>query len=398
MNVRRAITLVLAALVAAPWVIAAQPARGSARPQIESDVWVPAGSETAMPPVVDDVEAAFARIQPRAEHVTACTNGLIPRPLYRTSLPNFFGLRNHFQGIQRLDAPGYVAISGSNKQGADLFIVRLTDTANPSDCEGDGRVVARVALDPVMWHAGGLSLLGPILAVPLHGGAPRRGQVAFYDLSDPESPRRLAVEIDRLGRKASATAVTRLSNGHVLVAVLAAYDGLPRRVDFYLSRTTDLNDGFAPDPLLWRVSDVGARPGQDRTFAHFQGVNFLRQADGRLYLVGLHNQTLGPTALPGRDYADLYEVVFPPATTEDAQPVLSMPRIIKVANRMVRCTDGFCNLNAAAGVFVDPDTRALSIYATPGWVGEDAVKVSIYRSSGAGSRPNPRPGPTATRR
>ena len=104
------------------------------------------------PTVLDDVEAAFSRIETRGAHVTACDSGLIPKPQYRTTLTNFpFGLRNHFQGIQRLpDQPGYLAISGSNRTGADLFIVRLGDES--SGC--DGQVVARVQLDDVIEACG----------------------------------------------------------------------------------------------------------------------------------------------------------------------------------------------------------------------------------------------------
>jgi hypothetical protein len=50
----------------------------------------------------------------------------------------------------------------------------------------DGQVVARVQLDDVVRHAGGLSMLID-LAVPMHGVAARR-QVVFYDLAEPESP------------------------------------------------------------------------------------------------------------------------------------------------------------------------------------------------------------------
>jgi hypothetical protein len=324
------------------------------------------------PPVLNDVEAAFSRIETRGAHVTACAGGLIPRPQYRTTLTNFpFGLRNHFQGIQRLPQPGYLVISGSSRNGSDLFIVRLGDES--SGC--DGRVVARAQLDDVLGHAGGLSTLGSILAVPLHGGAPRVAKVVFYDLAEPESPRRLPVEITRPGRKASATALTRLPNGHYLVAVLAAFDGLPLRLDFYLSRTTKLDDGFLPEPVTWPVSLVAARPGQDRTFNHFQTINFIRQADGRLYLIGFHNRVGPHTILPGRDYADLYEVRFP-----SADPILEVPTVAKVANRMLRCTDGFCSLDAASGLFVDPVTKAMSVYATPGWLDGDTVKVTVYQS------------------
>jgi hypothetical protein len=355
----RVVVCLLALVVGSPSTIGAQDAGG--------------------PPVLPDVEAAFARIQTHGEHLRACANGVIPEPRYRTtSVSNFFGLRNHFQGIQRLPRPGYLALSGSNSRSADLFIVRLARDEDPEGCDHDGEVVAHVSLDNVMRHAGGMSVLGSILAIPLHGGSPRHAKVVFYDVAEPESPRRLGVEIARPGRKASAAALTRLPNGHVLVAVLSAYDGLPRRVDFYLSRTTTLNDGFAPEPATWRVSDVEARHDQDPTFSHFQAVGFIRQADGRLYLVGFHNSVAPQAIFPGRDYADLYEVVFPEEMIQGASPRLSKPRVIKAANRMLHCKGGFCNLDAAAGLFVDPATLSMSVYATPGWLDGDTIKVTVF--------------------
>jgi len=331
-------------------------------------------SRTAL--LVDDVERAFARIDVSGEHLTAQTNGLIPTPRYRTSGRNLWGLLNHFQGIQRLPGSSHVAISGSNRSGApaELFIVRLADAVRP------GQVVTRIGLDPIMQHAGGLSVEGSILAVPLHGGRPRRAKVVFYDVADPERPRKLDVEIDRPGRKAGAVALTRLANGHFLVAVLSAFDGLPRRMDFYFSRGPVLEDGFVPTPVTWRVADVRARPPQDRTFSFFQSINFIRQSDDRLYLVGFHNSFASASILPGRDSADLYEVVFPTATIAARPPLLVTPSIIKAATRPLRCTDGYCNLDAAAGLFVDPENRSLSVYAAPGWIDGDTVKITLFRS------------------
>jgi hypothetical protein len=354
------VPLLVVMLAALPWTVAAQQ------------------PSSTNPTVLDDVEAAFSRIDTRGAHVTACASGLIPKPHYRTSLTNFlFGLRNHFQGIQRLPRADYLAISGSNRRSSDLFIVRLAKDDPPaSGC--DGEAVARIALDDVLGHAGGLSMLGSILAVPLHGGSPRLAKVVFFDLAEPESPRRLSVEIVRPGRKATATALTRLHNGHYLVAVVSQFDGLPLRLDFYLSRSTVLDEGFLPQPVTWRASDVEARPGQGRTFSLFQSINFIRQADARLYLVGFHNSVAPQTILPGRDYADLYEVVFPSAMTEEGDPRLQMPAVIKVANRRFRCTDGFCSLDAAAGLFIDPVTKAMSVDATAGWLDGDTVKVTVY--------------------
>ena len=325
--------------------------------------------------LIDDVEKAFAGIQVVGEHLTARTNGLIPEPRYRTSMRNWFGLLNHFQGIQRLPGRDYLILSGSNPRSsaAELFVVRL---------DGEkGDVVARIGVDSAMWHAGGLSTVGRILAVPLHGASPRHAKVVFYDVSDPERPMKLPVEIDRPRRKASAVAITDLPNGRYLAAVLSAYDGLPRRIDFYLSRSAAFEEGFLPDFVTWHVRDVTARAGQERTFSHFQGLNFVRQTDGRLYLVGFHNSVASPAVLPGRDYADLYEVVFPPRTLDALVPALARPGVIKTANRLLRCSGGYCNMDAAAGLFVDADAQSLSVYAAPGWVSGDVVRTTVYRGA-----------------
>jgi hypothetical protein len=332
------------------------------------------------PLVLEDVEAAFARLQVRGEHLTARAGELIPKPRYRPSASNLFGLWNHFQGIQRPPQSNYLVISGSNPRSsrAELFIVRQGD-------DGSGQVVANIGLDPVMWHAGGLSMLGTMLAVPVWGGSPRHAKVLFYDVGIPEQPRKLPIEISRPSRKGSATALTRLANGHYLVAVLSAYDGLPLRMDFYRSRTQALDDGFVPEPVTWRASKVQARPGQERTFSHFQNINFISQADGRLFLVGFHNTFLSPTTLPGRDYADLYQVVFPDASVRRDSPRLEEPAIVKTAHRLLRCTSGYCNMDAAAGLYIDPDTRSLSVYAMAGWLNGDTMKLTVYRS-GSGAR------------
>src|SRR5688572_16530336 len=195
----------------------------------------PGRAQSTAPDLLDDVEAAFTRIQANGERLTARTNGLIPRPRYRVSLRNWFGLLNHFQGVQRIPSSNYLIISGSNPRNgtADLFVARMT----PGE---QGEIVRRIEVDDSMWHAGGLSVMNTTLAVPLHQLSPRQAKIVFFDVTDPVSPRKLPVEIARAGRKAGAVAVTDLPNGRVLVAVLSAYDGLPRRVDFYLSQTSDL--------------------------------------------------------------------------------------------------------------------------------------------------------------
>jgi hypothetical protein len=114
--------LVSLALWATPWVARAQ----------DAVVGV-------APPVIDNVEAAFAAISTNGRHLTASTNGRIPEPAYRVSFKNRFGLWNHFQGVQRLAGTGYLVVSGSNPRSSlsQLFVIRQEDN-------GTGEVVASI--------------------------------------------------------------------------------------------------------------------------------------------------------------------------------------------------------------------------------------------------------------
>jgi hypothetical protein len=158
------------------------------------------------------------------------------------------------------------------------------------------------------------------------------------------------------------------------------------RVDFYLSRTHALEGGFDPEPATWLVSEVQAGPGQERTFDHFQAINFVSQADGRLFLVGFHNTFASASAFPGRDYADLYEVMLPDASVAAESPRLEKPVIVKIANRMLRCTSGYCNLDAAAGLYIDAHTQTLSVYAAAGWLDDDTMKLTVYTGESSAAR------------
>ena len=196
-------------LAASPWLVAAQQ---------------PGSTD---PTVLDDVEAAFSRIETRGTHVTACASGLIPKPRTGQALPiSFLACGITFKAFNGCRSPATWRSrgpTGTRRISSSSVLLRT------KSCGCDGEVVARIELDDVLGHAGGLSMLGSILAVPLYGGSPRSAKVVFYDLAEPEAPRRLPVEIARPGRKATATALTRLPNGHYLVAVLAAWDRLPRR-------------------------------------------------------------------------------------------------------------------------------------------------------------------------
>jgi hypothetical protein len=53
---------------------------------------------------------------------------------------------------------------------------------------------------------------------------------------------------------------------------------------------------------------------------------------------------------------------------------------------MLRCTSGYCNLDAAAGLYVDSDAQTLSVYATAGWLDDDTMKLTVYAGESAAAR------------
>jgi len=268
-----------------------------------------------------------------------------------------------------------------------LFVIHLAsravDAALGSNLRGHGpaprgdAVVASVAIDDKLWHAGGLATYGRVLAVPVYGGSPLRGRVLFYDMSDPERPVRMSTRIERPGRKAYAAAITRLPNRRYLVAVQSARDEVARRLDLYLSLSGELADGFSAEPVSWFADQVAARNGQDANFGDFQNISFVRQVDGRIYLVGLHNTAPSMDILPGRDYADLYEMQFSASLFRLASPELHVPTVTKIANRHLVCEAGYCNLDAAAGLYLGRDGN-LAVYATTFWLDGNALKLTEF--------------------
>lgn len=350
---------------------------------------VPVSVLSDAPPLLADVKTSFMRIPALGAPLAAWFGDEIQRPSYTARVDNRLGFKNHFQSIQRVPGSNYLVVSGSDPNGpmSSLFVIRLAsrsgDSAFGSNLPGAGppprgdAVVTRVDVDATLWHAGGLATYGRVLVVPVYGGNPLAGRVLFYDMADPGHPVRMPVQIERPGRKAYAVAVMRLPNGHYLVAVLSDRDELARRLDLYLSRTEDLADGFGAEAVTWFADAVTARNGQDANFGDFQNISFVQQTDGRIFLVGLHNTAPSMDILPGRDYADLYEMEFPDSLAQLATPTLRVPVVTKIANRHLVCRDGHCNFDAAAGLYVDRD-GSLAIYAATFWLDGSTLKLTEF--------------------
>src|SRR5262245_59912472 len=150
------------------------------------------------------------------------------------------GYRRHWQGVQRLDVRDttYMFVSRSGSSTAVLVVSLASRRAGsgplgrswvPTEGGGTGeppaedRVVAQIPFDTGYSHAGGLSLTGTVLAVPLDGEG--RSQITFYDVSDPMRARRLGV-VDHndtprpsTPTEASAVGLGRLADGRYLMVL-----------------------------------------------------------------------------------------------------------------------------------------------------------------------------------
>jgi hypothetical protein len=360
-----------------------------------------AGAVSVTQSTLKNVEAAFARIPRKGEHLIANLSQGIPQGLYIESPDNYDGYQNHFQGLQRLGNGKFMAVTGGDPHTprSELFVIKMGSRPKvgpwwpnlvsrphvPGPLPHLDRVVTVVKLDDQHWHGGGMDVVGDVLAIPVEYPPPNtipalkpgfkapdfgdkeRSKVLFLDMTDPAIPKRMPVQIARKGVKAGAVAFTRLPNGHYLVAVNGGKGKQGKCLDFYLSKTKTLNKGFRSVPRRWFVNDVFAVGEQSCDFGDYQTLNFVCQDDGELYLIGTHHTSKFAPIVNLRDYADLFHVQVPGARKKPASPTapIEEPRITKVANLHVECKKFHGHFSAGSGAYVDRGT--LAIYSAGYW-------------------------------
>ena len=337
-------------------------------------------------PQVLDVENAFGAMRSDGDHLAFGIDGHIPKEHYELDDPGDITdskiMKTHFQGIQRLRRRNgnYLVVSGADAidKASHLFVVEmgsrqtngpwrsnLLDGVFPSS---NDRIVNTIKVHPEKWHAGGISVSGDILAVPVYLTDPEdRCSIVFFHLRNPKKPEIFKdVEIDRPEVKAGAVALTQIaSNGHYLVAVWSDSDKDPDRFDFYLSQSPDFFDGFDSDKkVTWRSGEkYGEKKGPE--FGRYQAIGFIMQpGEGsreRIFIIGTYNTNPLGT---GKNLVELFEVEFPD-DLYSAKPMLKKPsRIIRRGKRkeLKRRGEQF-NLAAAGGVFIDEKGDTLRIYS-----------------------------------
>ena len=340
-------------------------------------------------PAVDDPRAAFLRLRQRPDSLAAHDSGDVWKWKGRYMERNNF--RTHFQGIQRSLTGKFLFLSGGDKQQdggtAQLFVaemasrpengpwgtnIRFNGKPPPSDSLiGMYNLTANLTDDPALWHAGGISLMGEVLAVPLEND--ERSEIHFYDVSNPRQIAHFSAFIDRreevardgegeVKMKAGAVALCQLTNGYYLCGVWAED---PTRVDFYLSNSTSFREGFGPMARwLWADFDYTEGPS-------YQAVNFLQSGNGTVSMVGTECTSL----FNGTDRADLYRIRLDPATLKNS-PVLKKPILERLGSIKLEGTghrDQYYNLAAAGGIHVDREGRLL-LYSAHYWRVDNEIR------------------------
>jgi hypothetical protein len=309
-------------------------------------------------PCAADLDLSLRRISSgHHSDLSLWTNGQVPGRYYTQDPRAHFGFNNHFQGVERLRDSNFMVISGGliQEHQAQLFVAEMRSRSEEGDFGGnldrrgspppeDG-MISRIDFDdPAHWHAGGLARLGDVVIVPLTDDVQKVHTISivFYDFSDPLNPKKIATEIDRPTGEGIVGA-EKLPDGRFIV--VTHYDDA---LHFHYSRSARLEDGFE-DPVVSEKSKVS------RGY-YGEGIQLIRQCDGRLFYLDFNNDGAVPPLINGTDRVRLHEVLGVTGSRADRITVKLKAEI------PLDCGDS-CNFAAAAGITVADDHR-IRIYST----------------------------------
>lgn len=433
------------------------------------------------PPILDDVLDAFNRLDTHGVKLSANINANFPDGLYIN--PGIVGGisgegADHFQGIQRI-GENYLIVSGAGTDEGEgvsshLFLIELGSKSGftsedfwrsnllfdffpnlgplllsppPEDRIIQTLYPASATNDPndpenaIYWHAGGISLFGNILAVPLE--SERGSKIVFYDVSNPATPMRRPEEIIRhqsvpffifggptipvvITNKGGAVFLTQLPNGYYLLGVWSDSDKIiwadynneardyeGKRLTLYLS-TTPYQLDFSNDQsktLCTNEEDPDHDEIQDAleeyeeffcsnydwnfSFPKFQNINAVLERDNsdddeyeQLYLIG--SRSTSDWGI-GEDWITLYTVPY--TFLDEANPNINnleidIHTVGSEYSKHMYCDggspteeNGFCNFQAGAGIYIN-DEDALSLYAVDYYLrgGDGEIRFQEFHS------------------
>lgn len=292
----------------------------------------------------------------------------------------YIKINNHFQGIQRARDSNYILVTGASKKSthAHLFVIKLKGDKKKTfgsnilikGQEHYGTLVDVFCLanDP-FWHAGGFSICGDVMCVPLEGKSKSSGKynsrIAFYNSKDPTNPIKYPTEIFRTNQKAGASCLIRMPDNHFHCAVWSDSDDLPKRFDLYRSKTTQLQDGFRYYKRL-TIDQVSNRTGRQ---PRFQSIQFIIDETGALYIIGFLNTRKTAPVINGTNKLFVYQLGL-----DQMYKVKSMNEIYA---RQFDDGRSYYNMGAATGIYVD-NKGSISLHSAHHWKTRKYIRLAEF--------------------
>jgi hypothetical protein len=256
-------------------------------------------------------------------------------------------------------------------------------------------------------HPGGITAMDDINVVAVGiDNLPKEAEtsrVVFYDFENPEEPKYLKSDIYRKkpggkkrpdghkrGNPAPTIAITSFPSKrnpkmrHYLLVVGNLFDERPNvRVNrkgnefqFYISRDFDPSKGREDNPILQEDPGWKPLPRLEITKAHkllnYQTINFVRQCDGELYLVGFGNENNAfKKVTVGKGGKDKVEILKVDIDEGDDGNEPTAIRLSYQSTRHFTCDDA-CNFDGGAGLYLaenpkDKGTARMIFYGSEHW-------------------------------
>jgi PKD repeat protein len=247
------------------------------------------------------------------------------------------------------------------------------------------KVIKNIPFDGVSapWygHPGGLQMIGDILVIALEG--PKEGQslpmskLVFFDCSEPNNPDLLDYQLDFWAHDAAAPGIVKLPepDGRFYMSLTWGDD---ETVEFYRSNKKSffLEDGTEDPNFIFELDSVITKEKleelEDIGYWRFgrtspQSLNFVKDTDDNLYLIGAANSKDTAPKINGEDTIWLWLVEGwddPNVPTEllgvhhAAKHLYSDGMSMYCSKLQVNCRME-ANFNAATGVYISPSGELL---------------------------------------
>lgn len=276
----------------------------------------------------------------------------------------------HFQGVQWFPDQSLLVITSDSTDVAYFVACEMTTDGQ------NGRARAPVTMSNYFQHAGGCQSFGNVLVAGVEETSKEQtSEVQFWDFT--RFPMQLVqMTIPRSGRDrivgrwpgfpeypytAGAVGMSTLGRGALLA--VASFNAVT--VDFYTSEGDPFNGTAFHPPLTWWTDEADKTNWIDENWGAYQSINLITQADGQLFLTGLHRNSAT------EDWMDLYTInleVDPPFV------------LTKVAKKHMYCTLG-CSFDRGSGIFIEsPDV--FKVFAVPegsgDWQNGTTINANIF--------------------